>query len=103
KGAAGLEVLPDGAASTSEQQHWIGLHYLDPETGDAIDGAEYEIHFVDGPVISGTLDEKGRADHENVEKKEVEKVVYKPRVPEEDSPHAALEEILVKANTQRVA
>ncbi len=75
-------------------QHWIGLHYLDPETGEPIAGAEYEIHFKGGPVITGKLDEQGKGEHHGVENKPVVKVIYKPRPPKQDNPHPPLEELL---------
>jgi type VI secretion system secreted protein VgrG len=67
------------------QRYWIGLQYLDQETGEPIDGAEYEIHFKDGSMLEGVLDEQGRTRHDDIDPQRVEKVVYKPR-PGDDEP-----------------
>jgi type VI secretion system secreted protein VgrG len=88
---AALPKLPDG---TVQIQDWIGLDYRDPETGEGIASAGYEIHFKGGPVLSGDLDKQGVARHDNVDRKEVLKVVYKPRPPDEDKPYPPLDELL---------
>jgi type VI secretion system secreted protein VgrG len=84
-----LPPLPDG---TSAENNWIALHYMEPETGSGISGADYEIHFKDGAKLTGKLDDQGKALHENIERKQVTKVVYKPRKPERDKPAAPLED-----------
>ncbi|WP_338720378.1 DUF2345 domain-containing protein [Herbaspirillum sp. DW155] len=87
--AAMLPPLPDGM---SAENNWIALHYMEPETGSGISGADYEIHFKDGAKLTGKLDDQGKALHENIERKQVTKVVYKPRKPESDKPAAPLED-----------
>jgi type VI secretion system secreted protein VgrG len=88
--AANLRPLPGDLATDT---NWIALHYLEPETAEGIAAVDYEIHFEGGPVVSGTLDEQGKARHENVEKKPVKKVVYKPRTPDKEKPVSPLEEL----------
>jgi type VI secretion system secreted protein VgrG len=90
-GAARLSTLP---TDLTEITHWIGLHYLDEHSGEPIDGAEYEIHLKGGAMLSGKLNAKGEAQHDNVEQRDVKKVVYKPRTPEQEKPHPELQEIL---------
>jgi type VI secretion system secreted protein VgrG len=89
---ANIANLPGELAE--ESKHWIALHYLDPETNEGIAEAGYEIHFVGGPVLSGTLDRDGKARHENVLNKAVKKILYKPRQPSRPDPAPKLEEIL---------
>lgn len=79
--------VPHFAGDGKPPPHWIALHYLDPATGQGIDGAEYEIHFKGGPTITGTLDANGKARHDNVLERPVAKVVYKPR-PAKQEKHA---------------
>lgn len=91
RGEASLPALPTGK---TEIKDWIGLDYRDPETGEAIADAGYEIHFAGGSVLTGKLDGQGLAQHDSVERKAVTKVVYKPRQPDEDKPHMPLNELL---------
>jgi type VI secretion system secreted protein VgrG len=91
-GSANLPALPSGKAT--DPAHWIALHYLDPETAEGIDRAEYEIHFEGGPVLTGTLDQNGKARHDNVANKLVKKVVYKPRTPQKEKLADPLEKLL---------
>jgi type VI secretion system secreted protein VgrG len=79
---------------SEEAKHWIALNYIDPETAEGIPGVDYEIHFQKGPVLSGTLDEGGKALHENVLDKPVKKVIYKPRKPTKEPPHDPLEKLI---------
>jgi type VI secretion system secreted protein VgrG len=88
---ANLAALP-GEKQT--ESHWVGLHYLDPETGQGIQGADYEIHLEKGGVLTGTLDANGKAHHDDVLNKPVKKIVYKPRSPLKEEPAAALEKIM---------
>jgi type VI secretion system secreted protein VgrG len=88
--SANVPALP-GALAT--QTDWIALHYLEPESALGIAGAEYEIHFDGGPVVNGKLDDQGKARHDNVERKPVKKVVYKPRTPEQEKPASPLEDL----------
>ncbi|WP_460844281.1 type VI secretion system Vgr family protein [Noviherbaspirillum agri] len=87
--AANLMKLPDESAR--DPAHWIALHYLEPETGEGVDAAEYEIHFEGGPVVTGTLDKNGKAHHKNVMNKKVKKVLYKPRPAKKEKNAAPLE------------
>ena len=91
RGTANLEALPTGK---SEIQDWIALDYRDPETGEAITGAGYEIHFKNGSVLNGDLNAQGQAQHDNVERDQVSKVVYKARPPEDDKPYSPLSDLL---------
>jgi len=89
RNTANLRNLP--GELSPEMQYWIALHYLDPEIAEGIPDVDYEIHFQDGPVVTGTLDKDGKALHENVENKAVKKVIYKPRKPDDEDPHDPLE------------
>ena len=89
--AAELPVLPGDRA---EIPHWIELDYRDPVTGQGIGQAQYEIHFDGAPMVSGTLDASGQARHENVAARPVRKIVYKPRPPQDDQAHDALNKLL---------
>ena len=77
-----------------EAKHWIALNYVDPELVEGIPDVDYEIHFKSGDVLSGTLDKDGNARHENVLNKPVRKVVYKPRKPKKEEPHAPLRKLI---------
>jgi type VI secretion system secreted protein VgrG len=90
--ATTLPPLPDGAQQAPT--NWIALSYLDPDTGEGLADVDYEIHFDQGPVLTGTLDSEGKARREGVPNKTVKEVVYKPRTPDEDNPHPSLEKIL---------
>jgi type VI secretion system secreted protein VgrG len=88
---ANLNSLP---GERLKDTHWIALHYLDPETADGIQGADYEIHLEKGGVLTGTLDANGKAHHDNVLNKRVKKIIYKARSPLKEEPAAALEKIM---------
>jgi type VI secretion system secreted protein VgrG len=90
-GAASLMTLPNG---TSTIQDWIELDYRDPELNQGVAGVDYEIHLEGGAVLAGVLDEQGRGRHENVLRKRVRKVVYKPRKPEKEQKFAAHKRLL---------
>ncbi len=92
RGAASLGTLPNGNVNIS---HWIGVDYRDPLTGDGMAEAGYEIHFNDGQILSGHLDRSGQARHDNIDRKPVSKVLYKPRKPQAEKPHADLAELLL--------
>ncbi len=94
--AGGKEYITTKLAlpGSKEVLYWIGLHHLDPETGENVHGADYEIHFKDGQRLDGKLDNVGKAHRQGIENKAVEKVVYKPRPGEPDKPFPALEELL---------
>jgi type VI secretion system secreted protein VgrG len=87
---ANLASLP---SETQTLSHWIALHYLDPETGEGIGGADYEIHLEKGGVLTGTLDDSGKARHDNILNRPVMKIIYKPRSAVKEAPAAALEKI----------
>ncbi|MGH8086231.1 MAG: DUF2345 domain-containing protein, partial [Lysobacter sp.] len=101
--AATLVALPDGTAATMEPKHWIALDYRDAELDMPMAGAEYEIHFKGGPKLTGTLDNQGKARHDDVPNKDADKVVYKPRPPESEEPYSALEDLLTATASQRTA
>lgn len=88
---ANLASLP---SDHQRETHWIALQYLDPETARGIGGANYEIHLLKGGVLSGTLDDDGKAHHADVENTQVKKVIYKPRKPEKESPAPDLRKLL---------
>lgn len=101
----GQHVFEGGASKTAnlrnlpgelseDAKHWIALEYLDPELAQGIPGVDYEIHFVGAPMLTGTLDDSGRARHENVAQKPVKKIVYKPRAPLPEEPYSPLENLL---------
>jgi type VI secretion system secreted protein VgrG len=75
-------------------KHWIALHYIDPELAEGISDVDYEIHFVKGSILSGTLDKDGKALHENVLQKPVRKVQYKLRSPSKEKPYDPLEKLI---------
>jgi type VI secretion system secreted protein VgrG len=79
---------------SEESKHWIALQYVNPETNEGIAEAEYEIHFVGGPVLTGMLDKDGKARHENVLNKPVKKILYKPRQAARPQVAPKLEDIL---------
>ncbi|MDH5823498.1 type VI secretion system Vgr family protein, partial [Luteimonas sp. RD2P54] len=97
--AANLSNLPSGHTQAQEPTHWIALQYLDVDTDVPMAGTEYEIHFKEGPVLSGKLDADGRAHHDDVPDKSVEKVVYKPRTPETDREPRPTEDLLALAGS----
>ncbi|QOL49686.1 type VI secretion system Vgr family protein [Massilia litorea] len=78
---------------SEETKHWIALHYLDPELAEGIPEVDYQIHFEKGPMLTGTLDNEGKALHENVLNRPVKKVVYLPRTPKKEQPHDPLEKL----------
>ncbi len=85
--------LPHFSGPGQDPAHWIALNYLDPDTGEGIDGAEYEIHFDKGPVVTGQLDADGKARHENVLNKPVKKVIYKPRLAKKEKTAPPLQDL----------
>jgi len=89
--AARLAFLPTGTTTLPD---WIALHYLDPQTREGVAHAGYEIHFSEGIVVSGTLDEEGKAMHPNVQRREVVKVVYLPRRADKDRTPDGIESLL---------
>jgi type VI secretion system secreted protein VgrG len=92
--SAGANIGPLPTELAAEPAHWLALHYLDPESGESIAHADYEIHLQGGALLTGTLNAQGQAQHLNVSGKAVKKVVYKPRKPDADPPHNRLNRLL---------
>jgi type VI secretion system secreted protein VgrG len=90
---ANLLNLPGTLAE--EAKHWIALHYMDPELAEGIPDVDYEIHFENAPMLTGTLDDSGKARHENVANRPVKKVLYKPRKPGAEKPYDPFEDLLI--------
>jgi len=90
RGKAELGILPTGLED--EMPNWIEITHHDPE-GEAFAEQGYKIHFEGGQVISGKLDEKGFAHHDNVPKK-ASHVEYEPRQPEPEKPWDPLEKLI---------
>ncbi|HHM6089398.1 TPA: type VI secretion system Vgr family protein [Pseudomonas aeruginosa] len=80
--------------SEGADQHWIGLHLLDAQSGQGIDSVGYEIHFLDGEIVRGALDEEGKARHENRQLKPVQRVEYIFPPGPDEKPHPPLEMLL---------
>lgn len=93
-GASGSAPRPALPSGLTEITHWIALNYLDESSGEPVDGAGYEIHLKGGGKLSGKLNAKGEAQHDNVDQKDVKHVVYKARTPQKEDPHPGLEAIL---------
>jgi type VI secretion system secreted protein VgrG len=93
--AAQMPYLPDG---TQKFQNWIEINHRDPE-GEPMAGQKYKIFFEGGVVVSGALDAKGHARHDNVPAK-AERVEYEPREPEKDKPWDPLAKLLSEVNKQ---
>jgi type VI secretion system secreted protein VgrG len=81
-------------ALTEDAKHWIALEYINPELAEGIPEVDYEIHFDGGPMLTGTLDQAGKARHEGVENRPVKLVRYKPRQPQKEKPFEPLENLL---------
>ena len=64
------------------------------DAGEAIAAAEYRIHFEGGAILAGTLDSQGKARHDNIDRRQVKKVEYKPRQPDSDKPASPLDRLL---------
>jgi type VI secretion system secreted protein VgrG len=75
-------------------KNWISLNYIDPELAEAIPHVDYEIHFKSGTVLSGALDQNGKARHENVLNEPIKRVIYKPRKPQKEVPHDPLQALI---------
>ncbi|TWI69231.1 type VI secretion system secreted protein VgrG [Pseudoduganella lurida] len=93
--AGELPVLPDSAM---KETNFIGLQYRD-FYGDPMAGVGYKILFAGGAALSGKLDDKGSAHHENVPEKPI-RAEYEAREPEPEKPWHPLAEMLAKANNQ---
>jgi type VI secretion system secreted protein VgrG len=90
--AASLPALPMGEARALG--HWVGTQYLDAETGEGVDGAEYEIELDGGSKLVGTLNAQGMGEHQDVAHKPVKRITYKPRTPDDDPDHKPLGDLL---------
>lgn len=75
---AELAYLPD--QRPAEPTNWIAINHNDAD-GAAMAGQRYKIFFEGGSVISGQLDDQGRARHDNVPKV-ARHVEYEPREPQ---------------------
>ena len=82
-------------------EHWIGLHLLDAESGQGIENIDYAIHFLDGEVTRGTLDEAGKARHENRQLKPVGRIEYTFPPARDEEPHPALELLLSELQKEK--
>lgn len=91
--ASAAATLPNMPGS-EQLRDWLGLHYLDPETGEGIDGAPYEVRYGGGATLTGTLDMQGKAKHPNVPNFKLKEVIYKPRPPKQDKEYDPLEKLL---------
>ena len=97
-----LPVLP-GVASLLPgdrltMNNWIALDYLDPE-GEPMADLGYKITFTTGQAISGKLDAKGQAHHENVPESTA-KVEYEARTPKPDTPWDPLQQLVSAARSK---
>jgi len=79
---------------SAELRPWLGLNYLDPDTGLPIENAPYDVRYAGGVVQSGTLNTSGQARHDTVPDAKVVEVVYKPRKPHADQPIERLKTLL---------
>ncbi|MNN70673.1 hypothetical protein D3C81_1865440 [compost metagenome] len=82
-------------------EHWIGLYLLDAESGQGIENIDYEIHFLDGEVVRGTLDEAGKALHENRQLKPVERIEYIFPPGPDEKPHPPLDLLLSELQKEK--
>jgi type VI secretion system secreted protein VgrG len=95
KGAGGgVPDLPVMPGKQVVARPWLELHYLDPDSGEPIAEAPYEVNYVNGVTMSGVLDAAGKARHDNVPDVPLRDVAYKPRAPEEEQPVRPLSDLL---------
>jgi len=92
---AELTVLP---AFLSKSNNFIALDYRDAD-GDPMAGVKYKIKFEGGKIIAGTLDQKGRARHENVPE-QPKFTEYELREPLSEKPWSSLQEMVAKAESK---
>lgn len=92
-GAASLEGLPEGKAG--EAPNWIEITHHDADSAPFV-GQEYQIHFDDGSVVSGKLDDSGFAHHDSVPK-QANYVDYTPRKPDPDKPWDPIDQLISAA------
>jgi type VI secretion system secreted protein VgrG len=88
--AATLPSMP----GSEQLRDWLGLYYLDPQTGEGIDGAPYEVRYGGGATLTGTLNTQGKAKHPSVPNFKLKEVIYKPRPPKQDKEYDPLEKLL---------
>ncbi len=93
--AAQLPALPQG---TEKIPTWIEIAHRDAESAPFA-GQAYKIFFEGNQVVSGKLDAKGFARHENVPKN-AERVEYEPRQPEPEKPWDELAKAVAAAKTK---
>jgi len=92
---AELPVLPQGVRDIPT---WIEINHRDAE-GLPMQGQGYKIFFEGNQVISGTLDAKGHARHDNVPERAL-RVEYEPRQANPERPWQPLSELLAAAKTR---
>ncbi len=92
---AELAVLP---AFLTKSENFIALDYRDA-FGDPMSGVKYKIKFEGGKIITGTLDQNGRARHENVPERPIF-AEYEMREPLSEQPWASLQEMISKAESK---
>lgn len=85
-------MLPGGQRTIN---NWIALDYRDPE-GEPMADLGYKITFTTGQAISGKLDAKGHAHHENVPESTA-KVEYEARTATPDTPWDPLQQLVSAA------
>ncbi|QAU34583.1 type VI secretion system Vgr family protein [Janthinobacterium sp. 17J80-10] len=94
-GNASLPFLPDSAAKI---KNWIAINYRDAE-GEPMAGLAYKIKFDSGAVISGKLNDKGHARHDNVPESAAA-VEYEKRPAKPDAPWDPLQKMVDMANSR---
>ena len=94
QGGASVHASIPEFPSLEPAKNWISLHLMDPETMAGIEQRPYSIHFNDGNVIRGKLNDEGRAIHRNVSESGVRKVIYEPRLPKKETLANPLEDLL---------
>jgi len=88
-GSAEFPALPSGL---QQAKNWIEINHRDPDSLPMA-GQKYKIFFEGGAVVSGVLDAKGHARHDNVPAKAL-RVEYEARTPEPDKPPQPLRALL---------
>ena len=88
---AQIAVLPDGE---SKLNNFIALNYRDPY-GQPMAGVAYKILFANGTIITGRLDEKGNARHDNVPEQPIS-AQYETRTPDPEKPWNPLAQMLTR-------
>jgi len=92
--AAELPVLP--SATVEGPPNWIAIQHRDAD-GQPFAGQNYKIFFAGGNVVSGQLDDQGKAHHDNVPQK-ADHVEYEPVKPKPDQPWEPLSHLMTAVN-----